>query len=459
MSKTEKEKWNEFLEWISNHSSTVYYRGESDNEYLLMPKVGRNNYSLVDEINMLEHFKRKANMYVKANNDFEWLALAQHHGLPTRLLDWTINPLVACFFAVNSSLEKTSKIYCLDKCENEILDVSEVKSPFEISEIKILYPPVVTNRIELQNGLFSIHPLPYSPTLIGSRQYDGLGPKNLLIEILKVNRYNFEKKVIFENIQSKEEVNNYLGGFYKTDKPYFEIEPEYKSYFNKMIRFLGVNETIYGDIDSIARNIEYQKNSKELHLISKEPVSSLIPITEHFVSENIFDYLLDNNFLATICDLKLFENKGYFRVSKIISNHENFKTVVGNLSIKTSPNFEEIDKVRFIHINYKKNYNFQKFINKMGLNMMINGQYSFDVDLKIKLLYFNNGFKFSKLEILDYSKEHIEYYVKDFKVKEEFFRKIKNQILEVDFKVIYNDYLDDIDLDKMVEKYKNKIIL
>ena len=163
--------------------------------------------------------------------------------------------------------------------------------------------------------------------------------------------------------------------------------------------------------------------------------------------------ILDNNFLATICDLKLFENKGYFRVSKIISNHENFKTVVGNLSIKTSPNFEEIDKVRFTHIDYKKNYNFQKFINKMGLNMMINGQYSFDVDLKIKLLYFNNGFKFSKLEILDYSKEHIEYYVKDFKVKEEFFRKIKSQILEVDFTVIYNDDLDDIDLDKMVEKY------
>ena len=70
MSKTEKEKWNEFLEWISNHSSTVYYRGESNNENLLMPKVGRNNYSLVDEINMLEHFKRKANMYVKANNKY-----------------------------------------------------------------------------------------------------------------------------------------------------------------------------------------------------------------------------------------------------------------------------------------------------------------------------------------------------------------------------------------------------
>ncbi len=85
------------------------YRGVKHKDYDLRPRVGRIVLSddkklLQEEIRLLRWFRDRSVPYVNLDTiaweDWDWVALAQHHGLPTRLLDWTRNPLVAAYFAV-----------------------------------------------------------------------------------------------------------------------------------------------------------------------------------------------------------------------------------------------------------------------------------------------------------------------------------------------------------------------
>jgi hypothetical protein len=84
------------------------FRGEADAERILRPGIERNaSKPQLAERYALREFKRRAHHYLRDlpndEDDLEWLALMQHHGAPTRLLDWTKSSYVAAFFAAESA--------------------------------------------------------------------------------------------------------------------------------------------------------------------------------------------------------------------------------------------------------------------------------------------------------------------------------------------------------------------
>lgn len=160
---------------------------------------------------MLEAFKRQARPFLEfpPSNDFEWMFIAQHHRLPTRLLDWSTNALVALFFASDAAEQRKGdgidecKRFHEDPFSDEgfavfVIDPARINNetyglpgPIDIaadanqwarfinpmeSETNNLFPicvtaPHMTKRIRAQSGAFTLHgacidPLDYYTALM-----------------------------------------------------------------------------------------------------------------------------------------------------------------------------------------------------------------------------------------------------------------------------------------------------
>jgi len=111
------DSWDGFLKLITKPPySNWAFRGERDERWPLYSSLSRylQNFGVApsawpeQENRILRIFKRKAHQFLAAppdlNDDFQWLALMQHHGAPTRLIDFSWSPYVAAFFALERTL-------------------------------------------------------------------------------------------------------------------------------------------------------------------------------------------------------------------------------------------------------------------------------------------------------------------------------------------------------------------
>lgn len=232
--------WNSFIQTIceiaNNQEYRMWYRGQADYEWGLIPSVQRPEYHKKgNEQYMATNFMiytMRLNGEAPAQYDrSSWLSLMQHYGLPTRLLDWSESPLVALYFALNSQLEKDAALWIVNPMRlNQKMGYGKYVPPMNYGGVN-----------EYLEGAFD-DKRPNSEKIIACH---GIG-SDLRMYVQQSNFTIHDTQRRLDQILDKDPGCNYL---YK-----IRIPAQIKREFVKELNVLGIHDsTVYPDMEHVAK--------------------------------------------------------------------------------------------------------------------------------------------------------------------------------------------------------------
>jgi hypothetical protein len=215
----------------SDNKADLLFRGQRV-DWPLLPKLARLNARVKPlakvESLIFEEFRRTHLPHVDKVWDDSWdvLAYAQHHGLPTRLLDWTFNALQALWFAVEKPPEKDENgkemaavVWVFSPVMDDYRVQEENLSPFTVKFSMVFRPRIVDHRLSSQAGAFTVH---------------------------KIN--SGDRVVPFNN-----------HGRYKNKLSKITIQPDCFPTIRRQLDMLGINSaTTFPDLDGLCRHLEWR---------------------------------------------------------------------------------------------------------------------------------------------------------------------------------------------------------